>query len=141
MSEKTMIEAVLNELIYRRTGDVVADARWIVEESRRLAHRAADQTLVRRNWALGRRIAEEELGGADRADYGKATVTKLAVALTEAYGKGFTRRALYQFLAFYRAFPEIVYSASTQSAPMLGWTHYRTLLQVHDPKARSKVCR
>ena len=127
--------------LYRKTDDVVADARWIVEESRRFAHAVADQTLVRRNWALGKRIAEEELGGADRADYGKATVTKLAEALTAEYGKGFTRRALYQFLSFYRAFPEIVYSPSTQFGALLGWTHYRTLLQVKDPEAREWYAR
>ena len=141
MSDENAITLGNADMLYRRTDDVVADARWIVEESRRFAHAVADQTLVRRNWALGRRIAEEELGGADRADYGKATVAKLAVALTEEFGKGFTRRALYQFLAFYRSFPEIVYSASTQSGLMLSWTHYRTLLQVHDPKARAWYAR
>ena len=141
MSDYVTIASTNDAVIYRRTDDVVADARWIVEESRRFAHVVADQTLVRRNWALGRRIAEDELGGAERADYGKATVAKLAVALTEAYGRGFTRRALYQFLAFYRAFPEIVHLASTQSAPLLSWTHYRTLLQVHDPAVREWYAR
>jgi len=111
------------DLLYRRTDDVVADARWIVEESRRFAHAVADQTLVRRNWALGKRIAEEELGGEGRADYGRATIAQLAETLTAEYGRGFSRRALYQYLSFYRMFPQIVYSASTQSSSSLSWTH------------------
>ena len=88
------------------------------------------------------------LNGSDRADYGKKTVNSLAKNLTEKYGKGYTKRALYQYLEFYRKFPqivysggtksdasEIVYSASTQSV-LLSWTHYRVLLQVTDENAR-----
>jgi hypothetical protein len=37
------------EDVYRKTNDVIGDARWIVEESRRFAHAVADQTLVGRN--------------------------------------------------------------------------------------------
>ncbi|MDO4808070.1 MAG: PDDEXK nuclease domain-containing protein [Coriobacteriales bacterium] len=136
MSKRDSITLESVEVVYRKTNDVIADARWIVEESRRFAHTVADQTLVRRNWALGKRIAEEELGGEGRADYGKATIAQLAETLTAEYGRGFSRRALYQYLSFYRTFPQIVYSASTQSSSALSWTHYRTLLQVHDPKAR-----
>ena len=43
------------EVLYRKTDNVIADARWIVEEGRRFAHAVADQTLVGRNWALGKR--------------------------------------------------------------------------------------
>ena len=123
-------------ILYRNTDDVVADACWIVETSRRFAHTVVDQTLVRRNWALGKRIAEEELRGADRADYGENIMTELAEKLTGIYGKGFTKTNLYQFVSFYRCFPEIFHSVSGKSAPCLSWTHYRTLLQVKDAKAR-----
>lgn len=127
--------------LYRKTGDVVSDACWIVETSRRFAHTVVDQALVRRNWALGRHIAEKELGGEERADYGEATVDKLSAVLTARFGKGFSRRRLYQFLSFYRLFPEIVHSASTQSGLNLSWTHYRTLLQVKDVNAREWYAR
>lgn len=127
--------------LYRKTDDVVSDARWIVETSSRFAHTAVDQAIVLRNWALGKRIAEEELGGEDRADYGEATVDKLSEKLTACFGKGFSRRRLYQFLSFYRLFPEIVHSASAQSGLNLSWTHYRTLLQVKDVNAREWYAR
>ena len=38
------------------------------------------ETLVRRNWMLGKMIAEEELKGEDRAKYG-ATINKYLKAL------------------------------------------------------------
>ncbi len=139
----------MDELVrYVKTEDFVGDVCQIIEGAQKYAYRLIDTTLVLRNWFIGKRISEEELNGSDRADYGKKTVNSLAKNLTEKYGKGYTKRALYQYLEFYRKFPqivysggtksdasEIVYSASTQSG-LLSWTHYRVLLQVTDENAR-----
>lgn len=92
--------------------------------------------LVYRNWYLRKRIAEEELKGESRAEYGLETIKKLSSGLTQLYGKGFGRQELYKFVQFYKMFPEIVDSLSRQSAPLLSWAHYRTLLRVYDDKAR-----
>ena len=121
---------------YRQTDDIVGDARLIIESSQRWAHRSVNAALVYRNWYLGKRIAEEELKGESRAEYGLETIKKLSSGLTQLYGKGFGRQELYKFVQFYKMFPEIVDSLSRQSAPLLSWTHYRTLLRVHDDKAR-----
>ena len=67
-----------------------------------------------RNWYIGKRVSEEELNGADRADYGKKIIDDLAKKLTMKYGKGYTKRAIYQYLSFYRMFPQIVYEPRTQ---------------------------
>ena len=45
-------------------------ASTVIEQARTTAYRQINETLVRRNWELGRLIAEEELKGADRAKYG-----------------------------------------------------------------------
>lgn len=74
---------------------------------RSVARRAVNVTLVQRNWLLGKRIAEEELDGEDRADYGAEVIKKLAKELTKEYGRGFSRTNLYQFRQFYEMFPEI----------------------------------
>ena len=57
--------------------------------------------------------------------------------LTKRYGKGYDRSNLYHCLKFYKTFPEIVDTACRQSAALLSWSHYRTLLQVKDPEARA----
>ena len=44
---------------------------------------------MERNWLIGYRIAEEELKGNDRADYGIELIKKLSKELTKEYGKGF----------------------------------------------------
>lgn len=50
-------------------------------------------------------------------------------------GSGFTKRDLHWCVKFDKACSEIVYSLSTQSR-ILSWTHYRTLQNVEDDKAR-----
>ena len=121
-------------IAYPKGPDLLADARAIIDAAQASAYRAVNVALVYRNWLLGRRIAEEDLGGKDRAEYGSRVVTSLAEQLTGIYGDGFDRRSLYMFLQFYRRF-SIVDSLSPQSGGLLSWTHYRKLLQVENDEA------
>ena len=92
-------------------------------------------SLIGWGWLLGKRIADEELKGENRAEYGKEIVINLAEYLTSEYGKGFTKSNLYQFVQFYKFFPNIFHAVSGKSI-LLIWTHYRTLLRVTDQQAR-----
>ena len=83
---------------YKFTGDILQDMREIIDASRRSAYQAVNLALVRRNWLLGRRIAEEEMKGERRAEYGLEIIKKLSTNLTKEYGKGFDRSNLYFFL-------------------------------------------
>ena len=131
MEEKTSL------VRYTNTGNILQDMRGIIEVARDNAYQAVNAALVQRNWLLGRRIVEEELGGGNRAEYGLEIIRKLSKELTDEYGKGFTKTNLYNFYMFYKMFPEIFHAASGKSVPLLSWTHYRTLLQVKDEKARA----
>lgn len=128
-NQKTHIESdatpQLDEIgiAYHQSPDIVADARTIIDSAQAAACCAVNVTLVVRNWLLGRRIAEEELRHKERADYGKQIVDNLSKKLVQAYGTGFSRRALYQYLQFYKAFPEIVHSLRAQSHLALSWSH------------------
>ena len=121
---------------YQNTDNVLEDVCSIIESARDYAYKSVNIALVERNWLIGYRIAEEELKGNDRADYGLEIIKKLSKELTKQYGKGFDRSNLYRFLSFYKNFPQIVDELSRQSGNLLSWTHYRTLLQVFDKKAR-----
>jgi len=57
-------------------------------------------------------------------------------ALKEEYEKGFDTRNLYYCLKFYKTFPDILNTLCAKSNILLSWSHYRTLLQVEDEKAR-----
>ena len=121
---------------YSSTKDILQDMRSIIETARDSAYQAVNLALVQRNWLLGRRIAEEELGGEGRAEYGLEIIKKLSRELTGEYGKGFTKTNLYNFYLFYKTFPEIFQTASGKSVPMLSWSHYEALLRVKDETAR-----
>ncbi len=137
----------MNELIkYQITDDLIADASSIIENAQKMAFRSVNVVLVLRNWLLGKRIHEEEMKGADRAEYGKEIVKNLSESLSAKYGKGFNKRTVYKFQQFYKYFPDILRSVTAQSgeseivpsstAQLLTWTHYERLLQVNDKEAR-----
>mgnify|MGYP000090506801 CR=1 FL=1 len=122
---------------YQNTENVLKDVCFIIDSAKSYAYHSVNIALVERNWLIGYRISEEELKGNNRADYGIEVIKKLSKELTKEYGKGFDRSNLYRFLSFYKNFPQIVDSLSRQSGMLLSWTHYRTLLQVFDKKARA----
>ncbi len=121
-------------LAYSKSENLLKDACAIIEAAQKSAYRSVNAALIYRNWLLGRRIAEEDLGGEKRADYGKRVIMGLADHLTVTYGKGFDFGSLYKFLQFYRRFP-ILDSLSSKSGGLLSWTHYRILLQVENSDA------
>lgn len=126
-----------NELLkYVKTGSVFEDACNIIETAQKVAYSAVDLTLVHRNWLLGKRIADEELNGESRAEYGAEVIKKLSKDLNAQYGRGYTKTNLYNFYSFYKMYPEIFHSESGKSNVKLSWTHYRVLLQVKDEIAR-----
>lgn len=117
-------------------GTLYNRASSLIEQARNDAYRRINESLVRRNWKLGKLIAEEELKGEDRAKYGAAVIKELAKRLTAAYGKGFTKTNLYSFAQFYQMFPDIFHTACGKLAPLLSWSHYRTLIQELNDEAR-----
>lgn len=121
---------------FQKTDNILNDIENIIEVSQKAAYRSFNAILSQRNWLIGYRIAEEELAGEERAEYGVEIIKKLSKNLTQKYGKGYDRSNLYHCLRFYKAFPQIVDTACRQSDIKLTWSHYRTLLQVHDETAR-----
>ena len=121
---------------YKKTDDILKDMCGIIESSQRAAYQAVNTALVQRNWLIGYRIAEEELQGENRAEYGASIINKLAKELTAEYGKGYAKSNLYSFYSFYRTFPDIFQTVSGKSVPLLSWSHYQALLQDKDEKAR-----
>lgn len=121
---------------FQKTDNILNDVQKIIEVSQKEAYRSVNTILSQRNWLIGYRIAVEELAGEERAEYGVEIIKNLSRYLTQKYGKGYDRSNLYHCLRFYKAFPQIVDTACRQSDIRLTWSHYRTLLQVHDETAR-----
>ena len=82
---------------YQVTDNVLQDVCLIIELARDYAYQSVNVALVERNWFIGYRIAEEELKGENRANYGTEILKKLSKELKKEYGKGFELRNLYYF--------------------------------------------
>lgn len=144
---------------------LVNDLRSIVSKARSKAFAAVNYSLVERNWRIGQRIVEQEQNGASRAEYGKHIIEIASAALTEEFGKGFSKTNIMNFKKFYLKFKELTISQtlseefkkqkqqtlsgklsshfqkgqtqSTQSElRLLPWSHYERLIRVEDKKAR-----
>lgn len=122
-----------NEIKYKKTGNLLDDAKIIIESAQKFAYSAINFAIIQRNWLLGKRIAEEDLHGEKRAAYGKEIIKKLSESLTDLYGKGFDTSNLYKYSDFYQTFPNL----DAVRLNSLSWSHYRILLQVENADARS----
>ena len=63
---------------YQKTENVISDLKNIIEVAQKQAYQSVNVLLVERNWLIGKRIAEEELQGQERAEYGASVIKKLA---------------------------------------------------------------
>lgn len=125
-------EIELADFLKKPQKDVLCDLQSIIENSQKQAYKAVDTVLCTRNWLIGWRIAEEELKGKNRAEYGKNLIQTLSAELTKIYGKGFTKTNLYSFYTFYKCFPNIFHTVCGKFTRLLSWSHYRYLIQVQD---------
>ncbi len=120
---------------------LLADLRGMIAEARMQVARAVDSTLVLLYWRLGRRIWEDILKE-KRAAYGEEIVATLAQQLSAEFGRGFSRRNLFNMMRFAEVFPDtaIVQALTAQ----LGWTHFTLLLSLDDSLKRefyAEMCR
>jgi hypothetical protein len=90
--------------------------------------------MVEAYWQIGRRIVEEEQGGAVRAEYGRQIIRNLARDLGDEFGKGLSVANLWNFRQFYLTFPDAgkLYALRRE----LSWTHWRLVMRVENPQAR-----
>ena len=113
----------------------------MIEQTREGVAQTVNAGITLLNWRIGKRIQTEVLGN-ERAEYGKEIVQTLSQQLTEEFGRGFSRRNLFNMIRFSEVFPDgrIVHSLSAQ----LGWTHFRDILPLQNSLQRdfyAEMCR
>ena len=108
-----------------------ADICHVLSTARGKAYSAVNFAMVQSYWQIGKLITDEELGGKQRADYGRYLMKELSERLTQDFGKGFDERELRKICQFYRCFP-----IRDTLRPELSWSHYRRLISVENADAR-----
>ncbi len=110
---------------------LLEDIKTLLQASRQHLQQTVNTTMVQTYWSIGRLIVEDELGGKERAEYGKKQLEQIAETLTGEFGKGFDITNLRKMRQFYQTFP-IQDSVRLE----LSWTHYRRLMRIENKDAR-----
>lgn len=97
--------------------------------------------MIELYWCIGTEIIKNILQDS-RAEYGKQIVESLGEKLALSYGRGFSRRNLFNMVRFAEVFPafEIVHTVCT----ILKWSHLREIIYIQDELKRSfylEMCR
>lgn len=118
----------MNNLI---NSDLLNNIKTLLIQGRKQVVTAVNTAMVQTYWQIGRLIVEDEQQGKARAEYGKALLKNLSIALTAEFGKGFSVRNLRNMRQFYLAFPKWQTVSS-----VLSWSHYQVLLRLENEQAR-----
>jgi len=120
---------------------LISDVRELILQAREGVARAVDSGLTVLYWHMGRRIRQDILKE-KRAEYGEKIVHALSAQLVAEFGRGFSRRNLFNMVRFAEVFPapRIVQALTAQ----LGWTHFSLIIYLDDPLKRdfyAEMCR
>ncbi len=112
----------------------LVDIKNILTQARKQAYSAINSAMVEAYWNIGKRIVEEEQNGADRAEYGKQIIETISKELTAEFGKGFSKRTIWEIRQFYNYFPE--HEIMRTLFAQLSWSHFQRVLKVSSENAR-----
>ena len=124
----------------------------LIRYARGLAVQQINIIELMTNYALGRWIVEEQQNGQDRAKYGARVIDRLSEALTEEFGRGYSRETLRNARKFYLTFQDRISQtlftefAIEKSQTLFGklkdmpftlpWSHYLILMRIKNPDER-----
>ena len=123
-----------NLISNNKSPELFGDIKQLITTAKQRAAVAINSELTLLYWQVGQRISNEVLQG-ERADYGKEIISELAKILTVQFGRGWSKRNLFQMLKFSEIFPEveIVQTLSAQ----LSWSHFVQLCSIDDEVKRN----
>ncbi|NWO04995.1 MAG: DUF1016 domain-containing protein [Alteromonadaceae bacterium] len=112
---------------------LLGELRQLIDSARQRAAVAVNSELTLLYWQVGKRINTDILQE-QRAGYGEHVMSRLASELTQAYGRGWSKRNLANMCLFAQAYPDfsIVQTLSAQ----LSWSHFVLLISQKDSLQR-----
>ncbi|MDD5423347.1 MAG: PDDEXK nuclease domain-containing protein [Candidatus Omnitrophica bacterium] len=106
--------------------------RKIIEIARGNIAHAVNTEMVIAYWHIGKEIVDDEQNGRHKAQYGESVLLRLSERLTTEFGQVFEETNLRKIRQFYLTYP--IRDALRLE---LSWTHYRILMRIDNPNARS----
>ena len=123
-----------NELMkYEESNELYSKIVSLIKSRKIAISQALNSAMIFLYWEIGEAICLDVLDRT-KADYGKSIVDEVSRKLTQEYGKGFNRAAVFRMIQFYQEFPdrEKVATLSQQ----LTWSHFVELLPIEDDLKR-----
>jgi predicted nuclease of restriction endonuclease-like (RecB) superfamily len=111
----------------------VTEIKELLQKARNSIYQTINATMTQTYWEIGRRIVEEEQGGAARAEYGKGLIKHLSHELSAEFGKGFSVDNLENMRKFYIAFSNSEMASRKFS---LSYSHYLFLTRLSNEDER-----
>ena len=111
----------MSELMkYAESADLYSKISNLITAKKYTVSRAVNSAIVFLYWEIGETICKDILQN-HKAEYGKNIINEVAKQLSQDYGKGFDRTAIFRMVQFYQEFPdkEKVATLSQQ----LTWSH------------------
>ena len=114
--------------------DIYEEIKILLNSARNSITSTINSTMAKTYFLIGKRIVEEEQKGEKRAEYGEELIKNLSLRLTEEFGKGFSKRNLWQMKQFYLVYSKV----QTLSAQFkLSWSHYLILMRMENLDERN----
>jgi hypothetical protein len=115
------------------TGQLISEIRQLIDHSRQKVAQTVNTELSYLYWRIGKLLRTEILKD-ERAAYGQQMIATLSRNLTAEYGRGWSKRLLWQCQKFAEVFPDeqIMHTVCAQ----LTWSHFRLLFGMEDPLKR-----
>ncbi len=140
-ASRKIVVAVPRQLVKSSPKALLADIRDLILAAREGVARTVNAGLTLLYWEVGNRIRVDVLKE-KRAGYGEEIVQTLSAQLETEFGRGFSRRNLFNMVAFAEAFSDrkIVQTLSAQ----LGWSHFKEIIPQQDELKRdfyAEMCR
>lgn len=126
MGNKKLRLASIEDPQYKQLLD---DVVQLIQQGRKHVATEFNSTIVLLYWAIGKRINDEILTD-KRAGYGDQIIESVAEQLSQKFGKGYSRSALFRMVRFARFYfdHKIVATMSRQ----LSWSHVVLLCQMDE---------
>jgi predicted nuclease of restriction endonuclease-like (RecB) superfamily len=113
----------------KKTEDIFDRITKLIEQARKRVATTINEEMVLLYWNIGKTIRKEIIKS-KRAEYGEQIVQSLTAQLVQRYGRGFSKRNLWNMIKLYNEFPII--QSLLGEFKGLSWTHIIILLPIKD---------
>lgn len=105
----------------------------MISTTRKGVFQAVNTAHVMLNWNIGKKLRTEILKN-EKAEYGKLVITTLSKNLSQRYGNGYSRAALFRMIQFYDNFSDTEKVATLSR--QLTWSHFIEIIPIEDELKR-----